>query len=622
MKKNRIIGIIVISIIVLILSLLIEVFVFNWNFITQGSKNQEITEITTNNLEILENGKYRILGNEASIKLNNINDFVNKLEFNSDSFGKNANIQISYNGKTVSNNINFITEKSINIGEKVDSITITFLNAADQEIALNDFRNMNYFQINPIRVMLILLVMMLIGIIGFTLFKKGNIRLEVIFLILVLSFGFANTIMIPVLYGWDDAEHFVKSYNLASGNIIMREGEAIEYPIGMGDFLQKKYQTANPNYRTYEEFEAETDSLLALNYSNSEPAFYQSMALNYTIVPYLFSALGILIAKILHFPFIVSYYFGRFFNLLIYALTVFYAIKIIPIGKKLLFVCALLATVMFQATSFSADVVLNGFSFLAFAIVIKWLIDAKKLSIFDLLIISGCFIMITASKVTYAPIFLMVLLFKKNNFSSKKREWIVKLSVLALGGLTFVGVFLYGQRLGLNQWAIPGISAKEQFLFIIFNPLKYIEVLFQTFISQRDVLLGGSTVYLAYMGNLGRNTQIISWLMLLFVALFDVSDKSSLLVMKDRGIILFMCLITLVLTMTALYVTFTPVGNDTVMGFQGRYVIPLIFPVLFLFQRKKWVVNFNTNIINIIVIIFSGTLLFSSVLYVFKLYYN
>lgn len=621
MNKRKFMFLISLGLFISAILLLLEIFVFNWNFFAQGSKNQNITEISTNNLEILENGKYRILRNEASIQLNNINDFVNKLEFDTDSFGKNVNIQISYNGKIVSNNIDFINKKSINIGEKVDSINITFLNATDQEIFLNDFRNMNYFQINPIRMMMILLVMILISIIGFTIYKKGNVRIEVIFLILVLSFGFANTIMIPVFYGWDDAEHFVKSYNLANGNLIMREGEPIQYPIGMNEFLEKKFQTSNPNYRTYEEFKVETDSLSTLNYSKSEMTYYQSMALTYTAVPYLFSSLGILVGKILNFPFIVSYYLGRFFNLLMYAITVFYAIKIIPMGKKLLFVCALLPTILFQAASFSADVVINGFSFLVFAIIIKWIIDQRRLSILDLFIMSGCFIMISASKVSYAPVFLLALLLKKSNFNSKKREWIVKFCVLVLGGFTFAGVYLYGQKLGLTQWETPGINVNEQLFLIIFAPLKFIGVIFYTIFTQREVLLGGSTVYLAYMGNLGKNTQVICWLMLLFVALFDIDDKGSLLVMRDRGIILFMCLATLGLIITALYATFSPLGNDIVLGFQGRYLIPLLFPFLFLFQRKKWFINFNIKIINSIVIIFSGALLFSSVLYVFNLYY-
>lgn len=69
MKKNQIIGIIIIRLVVITLSLILEVFVFNWNFFAQGSKKQEITEITTSNLEILENGHYRILDDEASIQM-------------------------------------------------------------------------------------------------------------------------------------------------------------------------------------------------------------------------------------------------------------------------------------------------------------------------------------------------------------------------------------------------------------------------------------------------------------------------------------------------------------------------------------------------------------------------
>jgi len=620
-KKNQIIAIIVISLVALILSLLIEVFVFNWNYIAQGSKNQEITKISTNNLEILENGKYRILGNESSIQLNNINDFVNKLEFSTNSFGKNVNIQISYNGKTVSNNIDFITEKSINIGEKVDSITITFLNATDQEISLNDFRNMNYFQINPIRVMLILLVMMLIGIIGFTLYKKGNIRLEVIFLIFVLSFGFANTVMTPIFYSWDEAEHFIKSYNLASGNIIMREGDTIEYPIGMGDFLQKKFQTSNPNYRTFEEYEHEINTLTNINYTNTEAIYYPSTALTYTAVPYVFSSLGILLGKILSLPLIASFYLGRFFNLLMYALSVFLAIKLIPIGKKLLFVCALLPTVVFLASSFSADVVTNGFSFLIFAVIIKWLIDQKRLSALDLCIINGCFILITASKATYAPIFLLVLLFKKKNFNSKKKEWLVKICVLILGCLTFAGVLFYGERLGIAQWPIPGVNAKEQIQSIIFTPLNFIEVIWRTIITQK-AMLGGAIVSLAYIGNLSRNVFIVVLLTLIFIAIIDIDKQSSFLVMRDKGIILLMCFMTLGFSMTALYATFTPLGSDVVLGFQGRYLIPIIFPLLFLFQRKHVAPKFNPNIINVIVVILSGCFLFSSILHVFQLYYT
>lgn len=621
MKKRKILAIVGTSLVILIIALILEVFLFNYNYFAQGSKEQKISDITTNNLESLENGKYKILENDAGIQLANINGFVNKLEFKTDSYDKNINIKISYNGKMLDDNINAINKKSIYIGENVNNIQISFLNAKDQEIFIDDFKDMNYFQFNPFRFMMVLLFFLLISIISYIIYKKGNIRIEVVFLILILCFGFANAIMIPVFYSWDEAEHFVKSYNLASGNLVMSEGEVISYPAGMKEFLYKRHQILESNYQSFEEYKNLMNSLMDINYSNREMAYYPSTAITYTGIPYLFSALGILFGKLLNLPFILSFYLGRVFNLIMYATLVYFALKLIPVGKKLLFVCALLPTILFQSSSFSADVVLNGFSFLVFAIIIKWLLEQKRLSIFDLCIMCGCFAFITASKATYAPLFLLVLLLKNNNFSNIKREWLAKLSVLLFGLLTFVGVFIYGERLGLAQWGIPGVDVKEQILSILFNPINFIGVIFKTIITQWEEILRGSTMFLGYVGRFGSPSFILIWLMVIFVAMTDVTTQSSLLVMRDRGLIILTCFLTLVLSMTALYVTFTPVGYEIVLGFQGRYFIPIIFPLLFLFQRKHFILKFNPNILNIVIVVFSGGILFKVAMFAYDLYY-
>jgi len=41
-------------------------------------------------------------------------------------------------------------------------------------------------------------------------------------------------------------------------------------------------------------------------------------------------------------------------------------------------------------------------------------------------------------------------------------------------------------------------------------------------------------------------------------------------------------LATVFLVATALYISFTPVGHDTVLGCQYRYLIPLLFPLLYM----------------------------------------
>ena len=105
------------------------------------------------------------------------------------------------------------------------------------------------------------------------------------------------------------------------------------------------------------------------------------------------------------------------------------------------------------------------------------------------------------------------------------------------------------------------------------------------------------------------------------MALIDVDKTSSGLKMRERGIIILMCAATIGLSMTALYATFTPVGYATVMGFQGRYLIPLMFPFLFLFQRKVPDFSIKPETVNMIAVIFSVSILFVSIMHVYNLYY-
>ncbi|WP_148566885.1 DUF2142 domain-containing protein [Acetobacterium paludosum] len=617
MKKK----LVVTGIIIIILSLIIEIFIFNLNFFIRGNESERISKITSDNLMVLENGNYKILENGASIRFDDINNFINKLEFKTNSFNKNVNIQIAYNGIIKADNINNIDKKSICINDWVDSIQITFLDGKGQEIYMDEFFEANYFQFNPFRFLMILLFFILSGVVGYTVFNKEKIKLEVVFLILILCFGLLNSIMTPIFYSWDEAEHFIRAYNLANNNLVMQDGDKIAYPSHLKEFFDKKLQIENPNYRTFEEYSVVTQKNLSVNYADTEMAYYPSTAISYTFIPYLFSSLGIVISKIMNFPFLISFYFGRAFNLLMYAALVYFAIKIIPCGKKLLFLCALLPTIVFQAASYSADVVINGLCFFVFALIIKLSVEKKTLGIIDLVMMCSCFVLITASKLAYVPIFLLVMILKHDNFTTRKKEWIIKISIFLLGCLTFVGAFIYGQKFGLSQWNIPGVNAKEQIISIIYNPINYAAVILRTIMTQKEYLLGGASVSLAYIGYLGRDALLIVFFMLFLISGIDTDNSTSIIKIRDRGIIFMVCLLTVGLSMTALYITFTPVKNTTVLGFQGRYLIPLIFPFLFLFQRKANSTSVKSEIVNTIVILFSVCILFISIVYVFNLYY-
>ena len=84
----------------------------------------------------------------------------------------------------------------------------------------------------------------------------------------------------------------------------------------------------------------------------------------------------------------------------------------------------------------------------------------------------------------------------------------------------------------------------------------------------------------AYLGKLTAGSFIFS-IPLVVATITDTNSNSLKLITPFNIIICSIVVLSLfILLPTALYISYTPVGSDTVLGFQGRYLIPL-FPVLF-----------------------------------------
>lgn len=619
----------IIFIIYFVIVMFIEIFIFNFNYFYYGEKAQILEDITFHNVELIENDNYRILENDAWLEINDINGYTNNLEFQTNFFNQNVYMNVEYNNKTQENYINVSSTKVIPIKDSVEKIKINFLDGKDQSLHLKNFYSTNFLEINVFRIGIMLLVFLAISLIFYGLLKKGGVRLEVIFIILILSFGSLNSLMTPLFHSLDEGEHYIKAYNLASGNFAMKKNEAIEYPKNFQEFLNRKYKSPNknnedtyPKYRTYAEFIDETKYLMQFDYEDTELVYFHSTAITYTDWPYVANGLGIFIGKILNLPVLISFYLGRIFNLIMYASIVFFAIKLIPIAKKLLFLCALVPTSVFLAGAYSADIMVNALTLLSFAVVIKWLIEKKKIRIYECVFLLGCFMLIIASKATYAPFFLMFLLLGKDNFSSKNNERLAKIGVGIIAIITFICVYYYGSLMGIAQWPIEGVDTTQQIINILSHPIRYLSIALQTLCSGFVNLLRAASTFVVYVGRLSEVSFYLIWIMLFSTAILDVGKASELIKIRDRGLIILACSLALVLSMTALYVSFTPVGASTIQGFQGRYIIPLIFPMLFLLQHKKWKLSIRENLLNQIVISFSTCMLLYTSIYIFIAFYK
>ena len=91
---------------------------------------------------------------------------------------------------------------------------------------------------------------------------------------------------------------------------------------------------------------------------------------------------------------------------------------------------------------------------------------------------------------------------------------------------------------------------------------------------------------MAYLGT--GSIGAISFLAMIISIFADRNqEEREILKVKNRVWSFFIIFGTICLVATALYVSFTPVGYHTVNGCQYRYLIPILFPLLYFFHVNK-----------------------------------
>lgn len=268
-----------------------------------------------------------------------------------------------------------------------------------------------------------------------------------------------------------------------------------------------------------------------------------------------------------------------------------------------------------QATSLSGDALINLFALLFIAYNLKLLYEENDLSYKDRLIYYLLTFCVSISKYVYFPLVFLSLLLVKNvniNKNNKRKLIIISITIAIFSSVVW---FLYSQNYVDVRAYIKeaNVNPVEQAKYILSNPFNYIRVLVKTFsISGSYYLLSFVGNTLGYANILIPDIYIILMTILLFLLpFFEENNKSLLKWQKIITLLIFIILVLLVIT--GLYLTWSPLKFDKVAGVQGRYFIPimiLIFLTLIKANNNVKIKNLNIKyfctffILNIIVIYF------------------
>lgn len=306
---------------------------------------------------------------------------------------------------------------------------------------------------------------------------------------------------------------------------------------------------------------------------------------------YIFMALGIKLGKLLRLPFGMVYLLGRLMNMWTYLAVVYFAIRRLPIGKNIMAVLALMPTSLFQAAVYSYDAIVTGFLFLGLSYLIAELIHTE-----ETLTVKNGFIILASMgfgilpKAVFVHLLLLGFLIPASKFRNRKQRIIFRAANL---GSIFLLMFTYllpmlfaPQRLGDTRGG--DVDVMGQALYVLHHPIQYL----QTWLSAMSETLwsyafGANS--LAGMGHLGQS-PLAAWLcmLILFVILTDnMQDSEADLTVRQKTAFFAVCTLTVAVIWGAFYLSYNEVGANGIMGVQGRYFIPLLFPYYLILRRRK-----------------------------------
>lgn len=430
--------------------------------------------------------------------------------------------------------------------------------------------------------------------------RSTSKKIEILFLCLVLIFGTVMIFASP--YGhiaWDVENH----YNWALDASYLGDAyrtEADRYIVKNNDLYWAKKDAAE---------NAENIKLLNGMYGPAIEEFTTTK-----MISHLPSGVAIALLRFFKTDFYWIYTLGRLPNLLIYALLCYFAMKKLKSGKMILAVIALLPTNLFIATNYSYDYWVTALSLLGMAYFVSEMQQPEKpISLRENIIMCGALALASVPKQIYALMLFIPFLMRKKEFKNRKRYYAIcvaaflfvlfLLAVRSLSSVTSAGDLRGGSA----------VNPRQQIGFILGNPFTYAKTLLKflwTYLS-----LGAAENYICNMAYLGYGYGHYTMMILLLGTAFtdkneyDFNNKYLLL----KGFNLLFLFGMAALMATALYISFTAVGSDIIAGCQGRYLMPVIFPVLSIIGNNMFTNNMNRTVYNLMIIIPSTVVVLSTV---------
>lgn len=449
-------------------------------------------------------------------------------------------------------------------------------------------------------IFLTIIITLIVALMSFSIYKEKNFTEDKAFKFVIPLICIMFFVAMPMFRNHDEDTHWLRIYDIANGNLfvpteygeIFQEGAtnypATEIPKAVFDIVDRE-KTAGHNFKELYEYTINEDETIIVALPTE--------AL-YSPIQYIPQVTGTLIAKMFTNRPIVMAYMARLFNMITTIIILYFAMKLIPFGKKIFLAVMAIPIAVEGFTSLSSDAMTISIAMLLIAYIFNIIFnkDKKIVTWKDKVILGTLCVIIALCKIVYLPLVGLLLLLPKEKFSSKTNKIVTVIIIIAIATIiNLAWLYISSQYLAEYKEGRP----VEQVQKLLTNPIEYLQTVFHS------INLNGNKYLMSmFGGELGLNEHVILntvipytfMFLCLILGIIDNDIKNKLSKFQNCIIILIILAIT-ALIFTSLYIQWTPTESTSIAGIQGRYFLPILPLAILLMGNLKIKANYKEETI-------------------------
>lgn len=435
-----------------------------------------------------------------------------------------------------------------------------------------------------------------VGIIMLLLFLVMVIKkkkIECLFVMSAFLIGIIYMFALPPFATPDEGSHYVTVY--AESNILLgqeaydEEGRVIADGKSALYLIREEKPTKNTYLRYIKGIFGKIDDV-----SNDQVVLRKTLSLKHP--GYIPQVLGVSFAREMGMNGEQILLMGRLFALIWYCFVMYWAIKLIPYWKMMLFLIGILPMTMQQVVSYNYDSVLFGIVFFSFAYMMYLKYTKSYVEWKDYLLLVLCAGCIVTIKFIYLPIFAIAILIPKEKFGGGKKKTCAAILLLMTSGIAMLGT-----RLSVFEKAVStgtvyyDSSLKHYTLQMCFShPIDTIIIFYRTIQDEISrYLISMLTSPLGWVEIKVPEIVFFTFLILLLISVWGeqkIKKSSS----NERWVYGFVSVIVFLLVLLAMLLDYTYIGSYIILGVQGRYFLPIL-PIMMLLVQNDKIVLYEKN---------------------------